>query len=118
MRAAAIAMCLPVVLLAGCSADEEALVASAQRGRIALERFDCGVCHRIPGIRGARGQVGPPLHAYGRRPYVAGKFPNDSELLVRWISDPPALAPRTAMPRLGVGEREARDMAAYLHALR
>jgi cytochrome c len=90
----------------------------ADPGRIALEAYDCGVCHRIPGVRGARGVVGPPLAGFGRRIYVAGQFPNDEATLARWIVDPPALAPGTGMPAVGVSEREARDMAAYLHRLR
>jgi cytochrome c2 len=92
--------------------------ADAQRGRKALEQFDCGVCHVIPAVPGARGQVGPSLQHYARRAYVAGKFPNEPAHLVRWIMDPPALAPRTAMPATGVSEAQARDMAAYLLALR
>ena len=90
----------------------------ADPGRIALEAYDCGVCHRIPGVRGATGAVGPPLARFGRRIYVAGHLPNDEATLARWIVDPPALAPGTAMPAVGVSERDARDMAAYLHRLR
>ena len=92
--------------------------ARVDAGRRALEAYDCGVCHRIPGVRGARGTVGPPLADFGRRVYVAGRFPNDEATLVRWIVHPPALAPGTAMPAVGVRERDARDMAAYLHRLR
>jgi len=32
--------------------------------------------------------------------------------------DPPANDPRTAMPKLGVSERDARDMAEYLYSRR
>jgi cytochrome c2 len=111
------------LLLAGCTGHEAPRPlppagADAGRGRVALGRFDCRVCHLIPGIRGAPGQVGPSLQHYARRAYVAGKFPNEHTHLVRWIMDPPALAPRTAMPATGVSEAEARDMAAYLLTLR
>ncbi|MGH8657246.1 MAG: c-type cytochrome [Gammaproteobacteria bacterium] len=92
--------------------------ADPEAGRAAIERYDCGVCHTIPGIRGARGIVGPPLDAFSHRVYIAGKFGNRKEILERWIQDPPALAPETAMPNLGVEEQEARDMAAYLYRLR
>jgi cytochrome c len=37
---------------------------------------------------------------------------------VQWIRDPQHLKPGTAMPDLAVGERDARDIAAYLHTLR
>ena len=90
----------------------------AEAGRIALEAYDCGVCHRIPGVRGARGLVGPPLTDFGRRVYVAGRFPNTEAMLARWIVDPPGLAPGTAMPAIGVSEPDAHAMAAYLLRLR
>lgn len=111
------------LLLAGCTGHEAPRPlapagADAGRGRAALERFDCRVCHVIPGIRGAPGQVGPSLEHYARRTYVAGKFPNGHAHLARWIVDPPALVPGTAMPATGVSEAEARDMAAYLLTLR
>ncbi len=85
------------------------------RGREALARHECGVCHVIPGVPDAIGKVGPALNDYSRRSYVAGKFPNEPETLVRWIIDPPAMAPRTAMPAVPMSDREARDMAAYLY---
>ena len=87
-------------------------------GQAALTTHDCGVCHSIPGVRGARGLVGPPLAGFGQRIYIAGRFPNTEAMLVRWIVDPPALDRSTAMPALGVSEEEARDMAAYLLSLR
>lgn len=89
----------------------------AMRGQLALVRYECGVCHVIPGVAGAVGQVGPSLHAYARHSYIAGKFPNEPETLVRWITDPPAMAPQTAMPAIAMSEQEARDMAAYLYEL-
>jgi cytochrome c2 len=87
------------------------------RGRLALSRHECGVCHVIPGVPGAVGRVGPPLNAYAHHSYIAGKFPNEPETLVRWITDPPAMAPQTAMPAIAMSEQEARDMAAYLYEL-
>jgi cytochrome c2 len=89
----------------------------AQRGREALARYECGVCHVIPGIRGATGQVGPPLTAYSRHSYIAGKFPNEPKTLVRWIPDAPSMAPQTGMPAIAMSEQDARDMAAYLYGL-
>jgi cytochrome c1 len=57
------------------------------------------------------------LEEFARRVYVAGRFPNTPEVLARWIQDPPAMKPGTAMPALGVTEAQARDIAAYLHGL-
>ena len=87
----------------------------ADRGREALARYECGVCHVIPGIPDAVGKVGPALDYYSRRSYVAGKFPNEPDTLVRWIVDAPAMAPQTAMPAISMSQQEARDMAAYLY---
>lgn len=89
----------------------------ADRGRVALAQFECGVCHVIPGVPGGIGRLGPPLDTMRRNVYVAGKFPNTPDVLIRWIQDPPALAPETAMPKVGVTEQQARDMAAYLYSL-
>ncbi len=61
--------------------------------------------------------VGPSLAGFGRRPYIAGTLQNDGANLVRWIRDPQAIEPGTVMPRLGVSETEARDIAAHLTAL-
>jgi cytochrome c len=90
----------------------------AQRGERVLRRYECGVCHVIPGVRHARGQVGPSLAAYRHNVYVAGKLPNTPEHLIKWIMDAPALAPQTAMPAMGVSAGDATDVAAYLYALK
>lgn len=86
-------------------------------GRHVIRRLGCGACHRIPGIRGARGRVGPSLAGFARRGYIAGQFPNRASLLVRWVAEAPALSPGTAMPAFALSEREARDIAAYLYGL-
>jgi cytochrome c len=87
-------------------------------GQAAIERLQCGACHVIPGVAGARGVVGPPLAAYGRRVYLAGKFPRDPALLARWVADAPSMSPGTAMPKVEMSATEARDIATYLSALR
>jgi cytochrome c len=110
-----------LVLLGACSMEPgyEPRVpqGDAKRGRAALEEFECGACHRIPGVSGSYGYVGPPLDTMRQNLYVAGKFPNTPENLARWIVDPPALAPQTAMPNVGVSEQQALDMAAYLYSI-
>jgi mono/diheme cytochrome c family protein len=122
MRAVRLALLLTMAAAAGC---EEALppphlrVAGGdpERGATAIAAYGCGGCHTIPGIRGADGTVGPPLTDYALRGYVAGQLPNWPRHLVRWIINPPAISPQTAMPALGVTEQEARDVAAYLYTL-
>lgn len=107
------------VLLGACKADPPGRVTTGdpQAGRAALQEYDCGVCHRIPGVRGAAGLVGPPLESFGKRVYISGRFANTESMLTRWIVNPPALVPMTAMPVVGVEENDARDMAAYLLSL-
>lgn len=89
-----------------------------ERGRALIASYQCGVCHTIPGVRGARGVVGPPLTRFALRSYIGGQAPNTPANLIRWIQDPSALAPGTAMPAIGVDEQQARDIAAYLYELR
>ncbi len=96
----------PPVMLTGGNPDA---------GAAAIERYGCGACHTIPGIRGANATVGPPLHDYARRVYIAGVLPNTPEDLVRWIRHPSKVDPRTAMPDLGVTAEEAQNIAAYLY---
>jgi cytochrome c len=92
--------------------------ADADRGARLLVQYQCGACHVIPDVPGARGQLGPPLHGFGRRAYIAGRLPNGSDTLARWIVDPRSLVPTTPMPAMGASEADARDMAAYLLSLR
>ena len=110
-------------LLTGCTGVHETggfqspMSGNASEGKVLLQSYGCGSCHVIPGIRTARGMVGPPLLYYSRRTIIAGELPNTPENLVRWIENPPAIEPGTAMPNLGVPEGKARDMAAYLYTL-
>lgn len=88
-----------------------------ERGRALVLAYGCDPCHVIPGVREATGLVGPPLIAWSERSWIAGSVPNTPEDLVRWIMDPQAIEPGTAMPSLGVSEPDARDIAAYLFML-
>ena len=86
------------------------------RGRAAIARYGCVACHTIPGVQSYGANVGPPLGELAGRAYLAGVLPNTPDNLVRWLQDPPAIAPRTAMPSLGITAAEAADIAAYLYA--
>ena len=90
----------------------------ATRGRVLLQQYGCGACHRIPGVRGANAAIGPPLDRLGRRVYVAGVLPNSPADLARWIRAPNVAKPGTGMPNAHVTELDARDMVAYLYRLR
>jgi cytochrome c len=108
------------VAISGCRNGEASIAvpgANADRGRHALAAMGCAACHVIPGVQGADGKVGPPLAGIGSRIMIAGQVPNTPDNLVRWIRDPQAIEPGTAMPNLGVSEQTARDIAAYLYTL-
>ena len=88
------------------------------RGRAAISRYGCSTCHTIPGVSGAQGLVGPPLGQIASRSYIAGVMPNTPDNMIRWIENPPQVDGLTAMPNLGVSERDARDIAGYLYTLK
>lgn len=118
-RPAAAFLCL--LALAACGdKGEPARVAGgdAAIGRRLLEQYQCGSCHAIPEVAGARGNAGPPLDGFGRRSYIAGRYPNAPDALARWLVNPPAMKPGTLMPDLGVSPDDARHMAAFLYTLR
>lgn len=93
-------------------------VADAARGRTLFAQYGCNGCHVIPGVTGSRTLVGPPLDGFGRRALIAGRVDNTTEQLAAWLRDPGAVDPDTAMPNMGVSERDARDMAAWLGRLK
>lgn len=91
---------------------------SARRGREVIAQHNCGSCHTIPGVRGARGLVAPPLLWFARRTYIAGEVPNTPENLAHWVQSPTSIEPNTAMPTVGLDDQQARDVVAYLYTLR
>lgn len=91
--------------------------ADPKRGLAVIEQEACGACHDIPGVAWPKGQVGGSLAGFADRALIAGRFPNRPDVLTRWLRDPPALSPTTAMPATGLSEAQARDVAAYLYTL-
>lgn len=87
------------------------------RGRELVVRLGCATCHTIPGVSGDA-NVGPPLARVGSRVYLGGVLLNTPENMARWIKDPPAVDPKTAMPNVGATDDEVRDVSAYLYSLR
>jgi cytochrome c len=128
MRIKFAGMLLLVVALCGCERfSNEGSYAQVSRitgggdaaaGKESIRRYGCQGCHDIPGIRDARGVVGPPLEHLSKRIYLAGELPNTTENLMRWIQHPHSVHPRTAMPEMGVTDQDARDIAAYLYTLK
>jgi cytochrome c len=111
---------LLVLPLAGCTQQPGAAgaVGDPDVGAELLSVHGCGACHAIPGVTGADGTIGPPLDGFATRAFIAGKLPNQFDALTRWIRNPQAVEPGTAMPTLPVNAAEAWAMAAYLYTLR
>lgn len=123
--AATAVFCLGMgLVLAACNGGQNteaysiATGGNPQHGKELIQSYGCGGCHIIPGIRTARGLVGPPLTDFGQRTMVAGELPNTPPNLVRWIQNPKGVEPKTAMPDLGLSKEQATDIAAYLYTLR
>jgi cytochrome c2 len=107
-----------LLLLAACERPPEHEPLSggnARQGRSLIQQYGCGSCHRIAGVPGANGTIGPPLEKFAQRIYVAGRLPNTPENLVKWIREPRSVDPSTVMPAVGLDEAGARDVAAYLY---
>jgi cytochrome c2 len=106
--------------LAACGENAGATVVGGnpRHGKALIAANGCGSCHQIPGIDGADADVGPPLTRVGRRIYIAGMLRNTPDALIAWLRNPQAIVPGNAMPNMGLSERDARDIAAYLYTLR
>jgi cytochrome c2 len=122
MKRRFVPMLLAATLLCACGRERASRLPLATGGdpRVGaqlIEGYSCGACHIIPGIRGADGNVGPPLNGIATRTFIAGHLPNNARNLEHWLRDPPAVVPGTAMPALGLSDQTARDVAAYLYTL-
>lgn len=85
------------------------------RGEAMFIQYGCGSCHSLQHVRKANGRVGSPLDGIAGRAMIAGKLANSPDNLQRWIRDPQTVSPGTAMPNLHVGDRDARDLTAFLY---
>jgi cytochrome c2 len=104
--------------LAGCNVFGSSQASDAQkRGADLIVANGCGTCHAIPGIVGARGNVGPPLDHIGTRVFIAGMLRNTPDNMVRWLKNPQAIISGNAMPDMNLNEAQARDITAYLAGL-
>ena len=85
------------------------------RGEAMFIKYGCGSCHGLKHVRRATGAVGPPLDGIAVRAVLAGKLDNTPGNLQSWVRDPQQVSPGTAMPDLNVGDRDARDISAFLY---
>jgi cytochrome c1 len=113
-----VSACEPNDARTGAQPNRSISGSDVEAGRKLLSDWDCGSCHRIPGVVGANAYVGPPLDAWSERQYIAGTLVNNPENLMDWIMNPQEVEPGTAMPDMDVTEEAARNMAAYLYTLK
>jgi cytochrome c2 len=85
------------------------------RGEAMFIQYGCGSCHALKDVRGAVGSVGPPLDGIALRVIIGGHLANTPTNMETWIRHPQQVSPGTAMPDLGVGDQDARDMTAFLY---
>lgn len=97
--------------------DPDPRIGDAAAGQKALHQYLCVTCHAIPGVAGAWNHVGPSLAGIADRPYIAGVLTNTPANMQRWLQDPGAIKPGSAMPTLGIPEQDARDIATFLGTL-
>jgi len=75
-------------------------------GKQAYAKYGCRACHSI----GAKdGTIGPALDRAG--------FMSNADWLFRWVKDTQAVDRRTKMPTLGLTDKEASAMVAYIKTL-
>src|SRR5690606_16883084 len=67
----------------------------------------CSACHAVGGTGG---NVGPALDGIGSR--------LDADYLDRWLADPQALKPGTAMPKLPLTDAERAELVEFLSAMK
>jgi cytochrome c oxidase subunit 2 len=80
----------------------------------------CVSCHIIPGVPNATGTLGPSLAGVASRAKIAGGAVNNSgpDDLRKWISDPAAVKPGTAMPKVPLTDDELTKIVAFLETLK
>lgn len=118
MNSIGVLRCSSIILLSVTSSACTNASSDAERGRELAQQYQCGSCHKIPGVNAANGTVAVTLESFGLRTYIAGRVPNNGENLTRWIINPAAVVPGTLMPSMGVTPGDARAIAAYLLQLR
>jgi mono/diheme cytochrome c family protein len=88
--------------------DPETLNSDAQiaAGKKVYTKYGCRACHSL---EGKGGRIGPALDRAG--------FMSNADWLYRWVKTTQAIDPHTKMPTLGLADKEASAIVAYLKTL-
>jgi len=119
MKLAMVGLILPALSACVDKADlpRPMVQADSAAGLAVIKEVGCAACHAIPGVAWPHGRSGGSLAGFGARPLIAGRAPNQPDVLIRWLIDAPSLDPGTAMPPMPLTQDQARDVAAYLYTL-
>ena len=116
-----------LLLALGCNRDkvetaqprEPQPTGNVERGKMLVAQYGCNVCHITPGIDGPQGALGPSLAGVASRPMISnGTVQNTPENLIKFVQNPAALNPASAMPPSGLTPADAPDVVAYLMTLK
>jgi len=92
--------------------------AAVSPGERVFESTACVNCHTVSGTP-AKGRFGPDLtHLMSRDTIASGAAPNTHRMLRLWIRNPDAIKPGSKMPAMGLSDRDADAVTAYLETLR
>ena len=92
-------------------------------GRELFRSLACAGCHTVTGLTAGRFQGAPALDGVASKPSIAGGVltmndENRRDNFRRWIANPPAVKPGTAMPSLGLSEQQVNDITEFLLTLK
>ena len=92
----------------------------AARGRELFRSLACAGCHTIDRLTAGRFPGAPNLTHVASQKSIAGGLlsPVDEPNLRRWLANPPAVKPGTAMPNLGLSETQITDLVNFLLILK
>jgi len=91
---------------------------AASEGRRVFESTSCVNCHTVAGTV-AKGRFGPDLtHLMSRDTIGSGAVSNTHDNLRAWIRDPSTFKPGCLMPAMGLADRQADALTAYMETLR
>lgn len=110
------AIIIAALLFTACHKTET--LGNVERGKQLVDKYGCQACHVIPGVKGPKGAVGPPLDKIALRTFIGGKVQNTPQNMIQWLQNPQAFDPGNAMPNLGVTPEDARDLTAFLSTLK
>jgi mono/diheme cytochrome c family protein len=95
---------------------ESPITDPVEAGKRIVTQGPCAACHTVSNTP-AQGKVGPQLDGIATRT-IAGVLPFSTDNVKKWVTNPPANKPGTAMPPYQLKDQYLDAIAAYLSTLR